>query len=265
MIRSSALELDTEAGSVTGSDVTGGLGEAALISLARFLGAAFLLVILTSLAGGALLAAAVGSGSPSEMLSQAAARESLLRASAVAELATSVGIVAMATLLYLVLGPFGRVGALFALGLWLLEATFIAFRTIGTLALVPVSHDFAASAAADATAVSALGGFLYRDLVQGAYTVHMLFYCAGGLVWYSMFYRSRLVPRPLSLFGVAAACLGLLGIVADLAGAAVPIVVYLPILPFELAIGAWLLFKGVTIRHEPTPTPATGRPAAALP
>ena len=32
---------------------------------------------------------------------------------------------------------------------------------------------------------------------------------------------------------------------AEILGATVPIVVYLPILPFELAIGGWLLIRGV--------------------
>jgi hypothetical protein len=48
----------------------------------------------------------------------------------------------------------------------------------------------------------------------------------------------------LSLWGIAAASLGFIGSLAILFGYDVPLYVFLPILPFELAIGVWLIVKG---------------------
>ncbi len=49
----------------------------------------------------------------------------------------------------------------------------------------------------------------------------------------------------ISLFGVLAVSLGLVGFVLELFGYVVPIWVFLPILPFELAIGVWLILRGI--------------------
>jgi hypothetical protein len=73
----------------------------------------------------------------------------------------------------------------------------------------------------------------------------MVFYCTGGIIWYSLFFRSRYVPRPISLFGVAAVSVSLVGMAFELFGYFVPIFVSLPIGVFELVIGVRLLVRGI--------------------
>lgn len=85
----------------------------------------------------------------------------------------------------------------------------------------------------------------------------MWFYCVGGILWYALFFQSKSVPRAIALFGVAAVSVGLAGIVFELFGYAVPISIYLPILPFELTIGLWLLLRGIPGRSgRPIQAPA---------
>ena len=212
----------------------------------RLLGAAFLIVILTSLIGGVLQNSAVGTGSISDILSGAAHGVTQLRASVLVDLVTTLGIVAMAALLYRVLSGQDRVIALVALGFWLAEALFMAISKIGTLALIPVSQAFVGAGTPEASAYQPLGEFLYQGLVKNGYTFHMFFYCSGGILWYSLLYRSRYVPRAISLFGLVAVLVALAGIVVELSGSSVPMIVYLPLLPFELTIGTWLLLRGIT-------------------
>jgi ABC-type transport system involved in cytochrome c biogenesis permease component len=95
-------------------------------NVARLLGAAFLTVVVTSMIGEILLSSAVGSGSISDIMVRAADAPTLMRASVVAELMTSVGIVVLAVLLYVVLSVENRTLALVALGLWLAEAIVLA-------------------------------------------------------------------------------------------------------------------------------------------
>ena len=57
----------------------------------RLLGAAFLIVIVTSMASGLILSSAVGTGSISDMLANAAGHATLLRISALVDLFTSAG------------------------------------------------------------------------------------------------------------------------------------------------------------------------------
>jgi hypothetical protein len=73
----------------------------------------------------------------------------------------------------------------------------------------------------------------------------MFFYCIGGLLWYYLFYKSRYIPRVISLWGLLAVSVALVGIVLQLLSYDVSIFVYLPILPFELTVGGWLMFRGI--------------------
>ena len=162
----------------------------------------------------------------------------------------STGVVALAVLLYVVLKEQGKLMARVALGLWLAEAIFYAMMQLGLLALIPLSTEFVAAGAPAGSFYQTLGDFLYNGVFSQGMTLHMWFYCTGGLLWYYLFYRSNYIPRAISIFGLLAVVLGLGSVVFQLLGYEVPILLSLPLLPFELAIGAWLLFRG--IREQPT-------------
>lgn len=87
--------------------------------------------------------------------------------------------------------------------------------------------------------------------------MHMFFYIFGGILWYYLFYKSGCVPRAISLYGLIAVFVALAGMMFELFGYAVPMLVYLPLLPFELSIGLWLLIKGASLpsqdNHAPEP------------
>jgi hypothetical protein len=212
----------------------------------RLLGAAFLFVILVSLTSGLLLKAAAGVGSISEMLLSVSKAPTLLRLSVLFELINSSAIVVLASLLYVVLNTQNKIIALVALGWWLAEALALILSSAGAFALVPLSLDFVAAGAPQSSFHQTLGQFLYGGLYTFGYsTVHMWFYCIGGMLWYYLFFKSKYIPRAISLFGLAAVSLAFVGVIFQFFGYDVPILVSLPLLPFELTIGAWLLFKGI--------------------
>lgn len=64
-------------------------------------------------------------------------------------------------------------------------------------------------------------------------------------LFYYLFYKSGFIPRGLILFGLIAAPLAFIGSLFDLFGFDIPMVIYLPNLPFDLGIGVWLLVKGI--------------------
>lgn len=222
----------------------------------RFLGAAYLIVIATSLSAGILLSSATGSGSISDKMAGISANATAVRLSNLIEMGTTLGVVVMAVLLYRVLSGQNKDLALLALGLWLTEALMVPLARVGTSALIPLSRDFVAAGAPANSYYQTLGDFLYTGVYKLAYTFHMLFYCIGGLVWYGLFFRSRLVPRVISGYGFAAVSVSLGGIAAELLGFSVPMVVYVTILPFELAIGLWLVVRGI---REPGPAVPDGQ------
>jgi hypothetical protein len=187
---------------------------------------------------------AVETGSISDILVDISDNLSLFRLSILAELANSSAIIILAVLLYVVLSKHNRIIALVALGWWLAEAITLAVSKFGALALIPVSQDFVDAGASAPAYLQTLGEFLYDGLDRQGYTMHMLFYCIGGIVWYYLFFASRYIPRPIALLGLIAASVGLVGTAFDFFGD-VPIAVFLPIGVFELIVGAWLMARGI--------------------
>ena len=212
----------------------------------RLLGAAFLIVVFTSLGSGLLLMSVVGSDGMSEILVDISNRLTLMRIFILDDLVTSLGIIVLAVLLYAVLNKQNKIIALVALGCWLTEAIALAISKIGASALIPLSMEFIKAGAPQHSYYQTLAGFLYNGIViQLGQTIELLFYCFGAMLWYSLFYRSRYVPRAISLFGLIAVSVALAGLVVEFLGHDVSILVFLPILPFELTIGTWLVLRGI--------------------
>ena len=223
----------------------------------RLLGAAFLIVAVASLISGLLLSAVIGSGNISNSLVHVSQQLNLVRLSCLGELVTSSGIVVLAALLYIVLHKQNKIIALVALGLWLAEAIFLAISQIGTFALLPLSLNFVHAGAPVHFFYQTLGALLYNGVYNYGITIHMWFYCIGGLLWYSLFYTSKYIPRVISLWGLLAVSVGFIGIVLQVLGYDVSIFVFLPILPFEVTIGVWLLIRGIKEQPQERYTPAS--------
>jgi len=224
--------------------------------LVRYLGAAFLAVFATSLAAGLLGDAALG-GDASTLLASVATNPEMLRASNLLWVVTGLGIIALAGLLLAVLGEADRPLALIAFGWWLAEGTMLAVGALGTYGLLAVGTG-TAGAGTTAPEQAALASLFY-GIRESAFTMHMLFFCIGGLAWYGLMLRSRLVPRWIAAWGMVGVALLLaamlvmawdrgleLGILGGLA-----MLVYVP---FEPVLGSWLLLRGAGAR-----TTATGR------
>ncbi len=76
-------------------------------------------------------------------------------------------------------------------------------------------------------------------------TLHMLAFCLGGILFYLLLDRSRIVPRAISLWGLIAIFPCLIGTLLTLFNLPAPILLYLPYVPFELFIGIWIWIKGI--------------------
>jgi len=219
--------------------------------IARLLGAAFLLVFATSLLSGLLRTSVVGTGSVSDMLVNISSKLAIWRISTVVELFTSVGIVLLAVLLFVVLKKQNKILALVGLGWWLAEAITLAVSKLGALALIPLSTEFIEVGSPASSAYQTLGHFFYQVLDRQGNDIHMLFYCLGGIVWFYLFYRSQSIPRLISVPGVVIESVALIGMVLLLSGVSVTMLIFYPIILLELAVGLWLLIKGTGDGLEP--------------
>ncbi len=216
-------------------------------STPRLLGAAFLFVLVSGLSD-LLLTEVVVSGSISDILVNISNSLTLIRISILGVLVSSIGIIVLAALLYVALYKQNRIIALVALGLWLAEAITLALSKIGAFALIPLSLEFVEVGAPEHSYFQTLGDFLYYGLDRVGYDIHMLFFCLGAILWFYLFYRSRYIPRVLSIWGIVSASLLLIYTLLVLFGRSLGIpmtmILTIPYLPYELFLGIWLIIKG---------------------
>ena len=218
-------------------------------SVARYVGAAFVAQFITSLAAG-LLSTSLLSSDVVTVVGAIGADPARLRAVVLLELLTSLGIVALTSLLFVALRDTVRWVATVAFALWLAEATVLAISmlslyTLLDLAGTPIGAESSLSGSQAAIGQVALG------VHEHAGDIAMLFFGAGALLWYWLFLRTRFVPRWLSIWGLAS--------VALVTGATLtliwsrelqpPILLYVAYVPFELVVGSWLLIQGTQAPH----------------
>jgi hypothetical protein len=118
---------------------------------------------------------------------------------------------------------------------------------VSWLLLLPLRQMYAQAGAADASTLRALGNVLF-DANEIA-SVATIVFCLGALMFYSVLYQSRLIPRWLSGWGliavipyVAADLLAVFGILDPMS--TIQVVLELPLALQEMVLAVWLIAKG---------------------
>jgi len=209
----------------------------------RLVGIAFLLqAVASAVVGLVLLDPLIVPGSIVDTMINFSGSVLQARASIVGEMVTVIALVLLSALLYVTLQKHGSKIALVALGLRLTEVALLAVSRVSTFALLRTSQAFVVEG--QPIYLQTLGELFYETQTF-TYSLNMVFFSLGATLFYYLIYKSRSVPRALALVGLIAAPLAFVGTVIDLLGVSVPLIVFLPNLPFELAIGLWLVIKGM--------------------
>jgi len=209
----------------------------------RLLGAVFLIVAAASILSFILFESTIGSGSISDSLVNISNKPVQMLISILIELTTSFGIVVLAVLLFVVLQKQNKNIALVALGLWIAEATILAISKINAFSLLSLSKEYIEAGSPDSSYFQTLGT-LFHGADRSGYNIHMLFFGLGGILFYYLFYKSRYIPRLLSAWGLVAVSLAFIGTWLVFFDIKI-IAMVLPNMAFEIAIGIWLLAKGI--------------------
>ena len=224
----------------------------------RVLGIAFLLQFVTSFGSGVFLKPAlIAPGSISESMIKIANNPSLMRVYILVDMLTALGIIFLGAVLFLTVRKWNETIALVALGFYILEAALLAVSRLEAFSLLDMSLAYVAAgqpALLQTMANVALGSM---DFVGS--TLHMLAFCPGGIIFYYLLYKSGVVPRALSLWGLITVFPCLIGTLLVVFGYEAPAFLYVLYMPFELIIGVWILVKGVHVASE------TGQPSATAP
>ena len=208
----------------------------------RLLGAAFLFQAVASLVWTLLLSSLIVIGDISASMTNIANNALQMRASIVFAMFTAIGVATLGVLLFVTLKKQSMKIALVALGLYLIEAALLAASRIPAFSLIRISQE--SVIAGHPANLQTLGNLFYEAADFGD-VLHMVAFALGATLFYYLFFKSGFLPRALSLFGLIAAPLAFIGILFLLFGYDVPMLVFLPNLPFELGIGLWLRVKGL--------------------
>jgi Domain of unknown function (DUF4386) len=182
----------------------------------------------------------------SDYLADVAASPNPVTAAALLYLVAAAASVGIAIALYPVLRKVGAALALSSVVFRTIEAVFYTAAVVGLLTVLTISEQLITSSASERAPLRAIADSILnmRDHFN---LVAILAFCVGALSYYILFYRSRLVPRWLSGWGIAATGLMLVACMLAVFSDS-PITGYslfiLPILLQELVLAVWLLAKG---------------------
>jgi hypothetical protein len=179
--------------------------------------------------------------------------ERLFRAGIVIDIAMLTGVLLLVWALYVLLRPVNRQLALLAGMLRLAELAIHYVATVFSLvgltllggadyltAFEPAQLQALARVAIGAQGTGINLGFVLLGL--------------GSAIFAWLFYRSRYVPRLLAAWGILASLLlstYALAVIVDPAASSIGPVSMIPMFIYEVALGGWLLVKGVDIRAAP--------------
>jgi hypothetical protein len=146
-----------------------------------------------------------------------------------------------------------------------IEAVFYMVGLVCLLSLPALGRQFAAAGAAERTSLQAIGNTLVSVHDQAA-LVGVFAFCLGAFLYYTLFFRSRLIPRWLSVFGIVAILLMTAACVLALfSGNRITSYIPLaaPIAVQELVLAVWLIAKGFNPSVSAS-NPAKTEPHAVL-
>jgi hypothetical protein len=140
--------------------------------------------------------------------------------------------------------------ALGYVGFRFLEAILLMIIDINRLSLVNLSQAYLGPGGADASYFQNTGRSI-QAVNDWTFSIYLLIFTLGALMFYAALYRSRLIPRSISGWGFVAAALLLAGSVlimtdtlAGMSTMGLELIFAAPIAANEMVLALWLILKG---------------------
>jgi hypothetical protein len=168
---------------------------------------------------------------------------------ALMELILVVSAVGTATTMFPILRKYNETIALWHLCFRFLEAIIITVGVISVLSLVTLSREFVATGAQDTASFQA-SGTLLKAIHDWTFLLGPLFMLGINTMMYSyIFYRSKLIPRFISILGITGAILVFIYALLVMFGVIQQIsvlgaILALPVAANEMILAVWLIIKG---------------------
>jgi Domain of unknown function (DUF4386) len=210
---------------------------------AKWAGALFIIATAASLLGTGF----TGSADAPDYLVRISANGSQIMIGALLAFIAAAGSASIAISLYPILKKYNEGLALGAVGFRLIEGVFYIVGIIGLLLLLTLSQEFVRAGAPGASYFQTLGALILAARNWANFVFGVISFCLGALMYYYVFYQSKLVPRWLSGWGLIAIALLLAMALLIMFGqepSGMTLLLALPIAVQEMVLAVWLIVKG---------------------
>jgi hypothetical protein len=146
-------------------------------------------------------------------------------------------------LFFPILENHGKRSALAYLALIIVQVVLLDIGVIGLLLIISAGQQAADAGQASAAWAQPLG-FLLTQWNNMAYSIGEATLGVGGLFLCSLLYRSRLIPRFLAVGGFIGYMSLMVGMIAEICGIHVGLMLSVPGIFFEVGLPLWLFIKG---------------------
>lgn len=154
----------------------------------------------------------------------------------------------LAAALYAVTKHEDRNLAILALSCRAVEAGLYAIGIISALTLLSLSEQTTTASTGEPTAAYTLGDIV-SDVNAWGTNVGAAFFAVGSLLYSYLLLKARSIPVALSVLGVIASLILIVGVPLQTAGGqataeGTPAVIWIPMIIFEISTGLWLFVRG---------------------
>jgi hypothetical protein len=207
---------------------------------ARAVGAVYLAGMVVGVVGNILIQSIL---SASNHLASLSANSMLLGIGAMLWLIAVAGDTAHGVLMFPILKQHNERIAVGYLGFRIMDALFIAIMVLFILIQIPIGSEYLNAGASDASYLQALST-VFMQAQLDAYNIAMTTLGIAGLILCYSFYKSKLVPRLLAVWGLVGYATILCGSVLEVLGFNLLSIHAIPGGLWEMFIGVWLIVKG---------------------
>ena len=137
--------------------------------------------------------------------------------------------------------------ALGYVGFRFLEGILFIFSIINSLSIISLSQEYINAGASEASYFQTIGNSIHAQN-HWSTLIYIIVFTIGALMFYSVLYKSKLLPRFISVWGLIAAALllagALLGLFDLIPTSKIMIILGPPVALNEITLSVWLFAKG---------------------
>ncbi|GHO99303.1 hypothetical protein KSF_093510 [Reticulibacter mediterranei] len=226
---------------------------------ATVVGIVYLAGFVVGLAGTGLIQSTLGAP---DYLSTVSAKSIMLAGGAILWLMAAAGDAAHGILMLPVLKPHSERLASGYLASRIIDSVFLSIHVLFVLLQIPIGSAYLKAGAPTTFSLQALSTIFIQAIpyVDGLGWIAL---GLAGLMLNYLFYRARLVPRWIAIWGLVGYAIICCGMVSELMGTGLGLVSELPGGLWEVFVGGWLIVKGFNASAFTSQTTGTNQPAAA--